>query len=238
MDFNRLIAELTLGSFGNFGMMDMVISLIFPALLCIGVVFIYRKVQMHNSYSPSFLLSLYLLAALSGGVTLFIGDNIARAFGLIGAMSIIRFRNALKEPIDAVFVLWTLAIGMSSGAGYYLAAACLTAITSIIALSVKYLGLAEFGTPRTFVKVILTQDHGTTNPAHVPKQLEDLLRRTTRDFKLLHELHSPETASKTRIYSLLPKSSYSVEDISSALEAIAGITMGQTLYRPSGRFAE
>ena len=238
MDFNRLIAELTLGSFGNFGMMDLIISLIFPAVLCIGIVFIYRKIQMHNSYSPSFLLALYLLAALSGGVTLFIGDNIARAFGLIGAMSIIRFRNALKEPIDAVFVLWTLAIGMSSGAGYYLAAACLTGITALIALCVKYLGLAEFGTPRTFVKVILAHSNDNQAATSTPQQLEELLKRTTKNYKLLHELHSPETATKTRIYSLLPKSSYSVEDISAALSDVTGITLGQTLYRPSGRFAE
>lgn len=239
MDFDRLIAELTLGSFGNFGLLDLVVSLVFPSVLCTGVVFIYRKVQMHNSYSPSFLLALYMLAALSGGVTLFIGDNIARAFGLIGAMSIIRFRNALKEPIDAVFVLWTLAIGMSSGAGYYLAAACLTVVTSLITLGVKFLGLAEFGTPRSFLKVMIAEDPQESSDAKTAiSQVENHLKHTTRDYKLLHELHAPDQNTKTRIYSLLPRSSATLEDITSDLKGIRGVKIGQALYRPSQRIVE
>ena len=232
MDFHELIAELTRGSFGNFGLWDLIISLIFPAVLCVGVVFIYRKIQMHNSYSPSFLLALYLLAALSGGVTLFIGDNIARAFGLIGAMSIIRFRNALKEPIDAVFVLWTLAIGMSSGAGYYMAAACLTLVTALIALAVKSFGLAEFGRSRMFLKVVY--DLNSADQAAI----ESTLKTTTIDYKMLHQLQSPEMGTGTKVYTLLPKKTISVEQIGGQLKELSGVTVGQIMYRPSGRFAE
>ncbi|MCY4380205.1 MAG: DUF4956 domain-containing protein [Proteobacteria bacterium] len=232
MNFNTLMAELTRGSFGNFGLSDLVVSLIFPAVLCVGIVFTYRKVQMHNSYSPSFLLALYLLSALSGGVTLFIGDNIARAFGLIGAMSIIRFRNALKEPIDAVFVLWTLAVGMSSGAGYYMAAACLTLVTSLIAVTVKYLGLAEFGQARSFLKV-------TAGSAHdAQERIERTLAEATREYKVLHQLQSPEVGTETKVYTLLPKKNISLEEIGSRLSKISGVTVGQTMYRPMGRFAE
>ena len=231
MNFNSLIAEITRGSFGNFGLWDLVVSLIFPAVLCSAVVFTYRKIQMHNSYSPSFLLALYLLAALSGGVTLFIGDNIARAFGLIGAMSIIRFRNALKEPIDAVFVLWTLAIGMSSGAGYYMAAACLTGVTSLIALTVKILGLAEFGRPQSFLKI-------TTSSIHNPQEIEKALADLATHYRVLHQLHTPETGHETKIYTLLPKKNRTLEEIHSRLSQISGVTVGQTLYRPVGRFAE
>ena len=86
--------------------------------------------------------------------------------------------------------------------------------------------------------MILAHSNDNQAATSTPQQLEELLKRTTKTYKLLHELHSPETATKTRIYSLLPKSSYSVEDISAALSDVAGITLGQTLYRPSGRFAE
>ena len=199
MSFDALLAQMSSGSFGSFGFFDVVMALVCPALLCIVVVGTYRKIQMHNSYSPSFLMALYLLAALSGGVTLFIGDNIARAFGLLGAMSIIRFRNALKEPIDAVFVLWTLSLGMASGAGYYFAAVSFTVVTTLIALAVRYSGLADFGLARSVIKIT------AENSPESRGAIEQILKDYTRRYQMLHELHAPGESRKTHVYTLLPK---------------------------------
>ena len=232
MSFDALVTQMSRSSFGSFGLFDVVMALVCPALLCIGVVYTYRKIQMHNSYSPSFLLALYLLAALSGGVTLFIGDNIARAFGLLGAMSIIRFRNALKEPIDAVFVLWTLSLGMASGAGYYFAAVCFTAVTSLIALTVRYSGLADFGPSQSVIK-ITTQGSGDTL-----KSVEKILAYTTKQYRVLHELHAPTQSSRTQVYTLLPKKHVRLEDIEQRLGSLTGVEVGGALYRPAGKVAE
>lgn len=234
MNFESVLSEMTQGSFGSFGIFDVILSLVFPSILCIGIVYTYRKIQMHNSYSPSFLLALYLLAALSGGVTLFIGDNIARAFGLLGAMSIIRFRNALKEPIDAVFVLWTLSLGMASGAGYYLAAACFTAVTACIALAVKYFGLAEFGPAKSVMK-ITTNAHADES---VTQKIEQLLSLCTREYRMLHEMHSPEMESRTKIYTLLPKKHVSLREIECKIGEIAGAKVAGAMYRPAAKVME
>lgn len=232
MSFDALVSQMSRGSFGSFGLFDVVMALVCPAVLCIGVVYTYRKIQMHNSYSPSFLLALYLLAALSGGVTLFIGDNIARAFGLLGAMSIIRFRNALKEPIDAVFVLWTLSLGMASGAGYYFAAACFTLVTALIALVVRYCGLADFGPTPSVIKI--TADASGS----AAKSVEQILTHCTRQYRILHELHSPEQSTRTQVYTLLPKKNIRLDEIERRLADLAGVQVGPTLYRPAGRVAE
>ncbi|MCY4444312.1 MAG: DUF4956 domain-containing protein [Proteobacteria bacterium] len=226
MSFDSIVSSLSVGSFGSFGLLDVVFALLFPAILSIAVVYTYRKIQIHNSYSPSFLLALYMLAALSGGVTLFIGDNIARAFGLLGAMSIIRFRNALKEPIDAVFVLWTLSLGMASGAGYYLAATCFTVIVAIIALAVKYLGLADFGPPKSIIKI--TMDGAAKNLSLIEKTMNTY----TREYRLLHELHSPEQGTHTKVYTFLPKKHLSVQDIESKIASISGAHITHAMYRP------
>ena len=63
-----------------------------------------------------------LFGSLSSIITLLIGSNIARAFGLVGALSLIRFRTAVKEPLDTIYLFWCLAVGMACGTGFYLAA--------------------------------------------------------------------------------------------------------------------
>ena len=232
MSFDAILAQLAAGSIESFGLMDMVVSLIFPAVLSMIVVYVYKKVQMHNSFAPSFLLALYLLACLSGGVTLFIGDNVARAFGLIGAMSIIRFRNALKEPIDAVFVLWVLSIGMASGAGYYLAATVFTCIVAAVAMTVNYLGLAEFTDAKSIIKI--TCDSTQKAMANVERALYE----HTRQFKLMHEVHQPDNNQRTRVYTVVLKKHREIDDIESSIDAVSGASVAHTIYRPSVLVAE
>ena len=232
MSFDAIISQLAQGSVESFGLIDMVVSLVFPAVLSIIIVYVYKKVQMHNSFSPSYLLSLFMLASLSGGVTLFIGDNVARAFGLIGAMSIIRFRNALKEPIDAVFVLWALATGMASGAGYYLAATVFTSIVACVALTINYLGLAEFNDGKSIIKI--TSESG----AKILADIEQALYQHTSQFKLLHEIDSPANNTKTRVYTLMLKKHSNINDIEQQIESVRGASVSHSIYRPSVLVAE
>ena len=67
-------------------------------------------------------------------VLMVIGNNLARAFGLVGAMSIIRFRTAVKDTQDIVFIFFSLAVGMAAGVGYHLIAICGTVFVSLTML--------------------------------------------------------------------------------------------------------
>lgn len=82
-----------------------VIANLFVALIC-GLVLsiIYRTTYRGPSYSVTFVNSLVLLTLISSIVIMVIGNNIARAFGLVGAMSIIRFRTAIRDTMDLVFI--------------------------------------------------------------------------------------------------------------------------------------
>lgn len=96
---------------------------ILVALVC-GVVIslIYRRTYRGPGYSVSFANAIILLAMVTAVVMLVIGNNLARAFGLVGAMSIIRFRTAVKETQDIVFIFFSLATGMAAGVGYHMIA--------------------------------------------------------------------------------------------------------------------
>lgn len=77
--------------------------------------FTYMKTSKRNGYSQNFTLTMVLLPAIVAIIILLIGSNIARAFSLAGAFSIIRFRSAPGDPKDIAFVLFTMAAGLACG---------------------------------------------------------------------------------------------------------------------------
>lgn len=93
---------------------------IIVALSCgLFIAFIYKKSYRGAGYSAAFANSMIILTMITAIVIMVIGNNLARAFGLVGAMSIIRFRTAVKDTQDIVFIFFGLAIGMASGVGYH-----------------------------------------------------------------------------------------------------------------------
>jgi len=93
---------------------------VFVALLCgLFIAWLYRKTYKGPGYSISFIFSIVLLAMITSLVIMVIGNNLARAFGLVGAMSIIRFRTAVKDTQDIVYIFFGLVVGMAAGVGYH-----------------------------------------------------------------------------------------------------------------------
>jgi uncharacterized membrane protein YdfJ with MMPL/SSD domain len=79
---------------------------------------VYIATHKEEGYSPSFTITLIMLPAIISIIILLIGDNIARAFSLAGAFSLIRFRSAPGDPKDIAYVFFTLAVGLACGMGY------------------------------------------------------------------------------------------------------------------------
>jgi hypothetical protein len=82
------------------------------------VVFVYRRTRSANDTTPSFAVTLVLLTILIAVVTQVIGDNVARAFSLVGALSIVRFRTVVRDTQDTAYVIFAVAVGMAVGAGH------------------------------------------------------------------------------------------------------------------------
>ena len=97
-----------------------IIRNILVAMLCgLSIAWLYRRTYKGPGYSVSFVNALVLLSMITAMVMLTIGNNLARAFGLVGAMSIIRFRTAVKDTQDIVYIFFALAVGMAAGVGYH-----------------------------------------------------------------------------------------------------------------------
>ena len=91
---------------------------LFMALLCGFIISAFYRLSFRGPhYSTSFVQALVVLAMVTALVIMVIGNNLARAFGLVGAMSIIRFRTAVKDTQDIVFIFFSLAAGMAAGVG-------------------------------------------------------------------------------------------------------------------------
>ena len=90
------------------------------ALICgLCISWLYRHTYRGPGFSIAFVNSIVLLTMITAVVILTIGNNLARAFGLVGAMSIIRFRTAVKDTQDIVYIFFALSLGMAAGGGYY-----------------------------------------------------------------------------------------------------------------------
>ena len=120
--------------------MNLIVALVAGVLISI----FYRKSYSGPGYQASFVNSLILLVIITSIVIMVIGNNLARAFGLVGAMSIIRFRTAVKETQDIMYIFFSLAIGMAVGVGQY----GLALFGSIFIGSITYvLSKSKFSTP-------------------------------------------------------------------------------------------
>ena len=108
------------------------------ALLLGGVVaLIYRLTRSESEVAPSFTATLVLLSILIAMVTQAVGDNVARAFSLVGALSIVRFRTVVRDTQDTAFVIFAVAVGMAVGAGYPWLAIAGTVVVAIAAFAMK-----------------------------------------------------------------------------------------------------
>lgn len=90
------------------------------SLICSFIIsLVYKYTYNGIGYSQSFVNSIIFLSMITSMVIMIIGNNLARAFGLVGALSIIRFRTAIKDTSDIVYIFLGLGLGMSAGVGYY-----------------------------------------------------------------------------------------------------------------------
>ena len=96
--------------------LDVLIRLLVALVLGGAVAWIYRHTSRHAEVSSSFTVTLVLLSVLIAIVTQVIGDNVARAFSLVGALSIVRFRTVVRDTQDTAYVIFAVVIGMAVGA--------------------------------------------------------------------------------------------------------------------------
>ncbi len=128
-DLTALFAQLE-NTVATFTVQDLVLTIVLSFALSLVIAWMYKITHHGTSYSQSFVQTLVLVSMVVAIIMLIVGSNIARAFTLVGALSIIRFRNAVKETRDVGFIFFAMAIGMACGTRFYLLAVISTVLIS------------------------------------------------------------------------------------------------------------
>lgn len=117
MTFNDIFKSSFLEEIASFSIFDMVIALALAFAMGLFINFIYRKTFRGVMFSKTFGVALMALTMITTLVILAVTSNVVLSLGMVGALSIVRFRTAIKEPLDIAFLFWSIALGIVLGAG-------------------------------------------------------------------------------------------------------------------------
>jgi len=205
-------------SSGVFTPENVLLSLLLAFVLGQVIAWVYYFTHSGLSYSRTYVQSLVLVTIVVAMVMAVIGDNIIRAFGLMGALAIIRFRNVVKDTRDIVFIFCALVVGMAAGSQRHAIAVMGTIILSLIAL---YLHLTGFGTHQPHNGFLRFSLPGHIGPKH---PISAILKRFCGSFTLISAQDSGFGSSEVEYaYQLMIRNAKKNEQMLSELGKVEGV---------------
>lgn len=174
-----------------------IINLILSFVLGLLISYVYRKTHKGLSYSQSFIITATLVTVIVAMVIMIIGNNLARAFALVGALSIIRFRTVLKDTKDIAFVFWSLSAGLAAGTSSYFLAIFGSIFISVVCY---LLYITNYGS--IFKSEFILQFRLNNNSS---QDYIDLIKKFTKSSTLLSSEPSPESESIKLVYDIILK---------------------------------
>jgi hypothetical protein len=193
------------------------VALVMALSFALSLVFaaVYRYTHRGTSYSQSFAQTLVLMTMVTALVMLIIGSNIARAFSLIGALSVIRFRNAVKETRDVGFMFMAMAIGMACGTRFFMLGIFSTAVLAAVQVLMFKLDL--------FAKRVVERLLRVRFPGGV--EIERALEAPFREHLTDHHLVAVEVVQdnlQEAVYTVVLKNKVAPETFLKAIQAVNG----------------
>lgn len=189
-------------------LLDLLLSYVLAQI----VAWLYIWTHKGLSYSRNLTHSIILLTMVVTTVMLVVGDSIARAFGLVGALAIIRFRTVLRDTRDTVFIFLALAIGIAIGAHHYAIAIAATLMIGLVAVQLNFTGFGQRHTDTGVVRV---------RTAAAVEAIEDVLAGWCRTHQLLSLKegggNESEYSFEVRLYHPMDR-----EELVGALRTVAG----------------
>ena len=117
MTFNDIFKSSFLENVTSISILDMVLAMVLAFAIGMFIFLIYKKTYQGVMYSSSFGVTLVALTMITTLVILAVTSNVVLSLGMVGALSIVRFRTAIKEPLDIAFLFWSIAVGIVLAAG-------------------------------------------------------------------------------------------------------------------------
>ena len=141
MTFNNLLQKTLMEGFATSEIQigTIFFCLLFTTAIALYIFFIYKAINRNSFYNRNFNLSLIGIAIITAAIILTIQSNIVVSLGMVGALSIVRFRTAIKDPLDLFFLFWAISAGIICGAGFAMiaifASIILTVVTVLLSMA-------------------------------------------------------------------------------------------------------
>ena len=168
------LSDYFLSQFENLTPWKIVIGLVMGCIVGLIIAFVYKRCYRGVLYSPTFSMTLMMLTLITTPVVMCIKSDIALSMGMVGALSIVRFRTAVKDPMDTAYMFWALTMGILLGAELYVHALAVVLGISVILMLMTFV---RFRNPNSYLLVVHYDDYAE-------QESTQLLRRTVRQRKL------------------------------------------------------
>ena len=195
---------------------SILINITLAFILGLFISYTYKATHKGLSYSQSFMLTIVFVTVIVSMVIMVIGNNLARAFALVGALSIIRFRTVIKDTKDTAYVFLGLAAGLAAGTSSYFLA---LAGTSFILFVAYLLNITNYGSLyKTEFLLIFRIDSELNSTTY-----SDIVNDFAKNSQLLHVEPSGDAKTSRLTFDIVLKKNMSPTDLSNKIAEIDGI---------------
>ncbi len=203
----------------NVAPLDVLVRLLIALVLGGLVSWIYCRTRRQAEIAPSFPVTLVLLSVLIAMVTQVIGDNVARAFSLVGALSIVRFRTVVRDTQDTAYVIFAVVVGMAVGAKNPWVACIGLGVVGVAAALMRFGIPKKISAPESDYRLTLRVGIGTD----LNKVLSQTLDGQVQDLTLLSMATAKDGLALNVSYQLRLRSPSSANELVKALNRVEGV---------------
>ena len=200
-----------------YGPNEILVNMALAFVLGMVISYIYKITHKGLSYSQSFLLTIIFVTFIVSMVMMVIGNNLARAFALVGALSIIRFRTVIKDTKDTAFIFLGLAAGMAAGTSSYFLALSGTGVFALIALALHSTNYGSFHKSEFLLRFRAIT--GVNQPDY-----SALINKLSRTANLIHVEPSGDGKTAKLTFDIVMKKDIDPQGLSDQVASLDGIS--------------
>lgn len=178
MSFSDVIKKSVLEGFNysDFSTSRIAITLIEAFLIALFIFFVYKYLTRSTFYNKDFAVAMAVISVITAGILLAMQSNLVISLGMVGALSIVRFRTAIKEPMDLMFLFWSIGSGIIVGAGLFELALIVALIVTIGILVLQIIPVTQ--SPELLIVKLSEKD------------AEEQVMKLVKDFSPKHKVDS------------------------------------------------
>jgi len=205
------------GIVGVYQAHDILINMGLAVILGMFISFVYKITHKGLSYSQSFMLTIVFITIIVSMVMMVIGNNVARAFALVGALSIIRFRTVVKDTKDTAFIFLALSAGMAAGTSSYFLATIGTTIVLVVAAILDTTNYGSLYKSEFILKMRVTNSSG--EPVY-----SSVINEFTKTANILHVEGAGDGNSTLLTFDVIMKNELEPKDLVQSIQNIDGVS--------------